>query len=172
MNSREKFVRGELEKIYNLLNVSYEYSPYSMLQDDKRFVRIFELLLEINEKATFLKQAIKVHYLILVLKEIEKKMDVRTLKDFDKEIRTKINHELELERKRNEYLARILLVGEYQLWEKIRIGYYSWPELPEDKKARLFKKIGIYSSFQDLVENVKSSSFSFFIYYKARNVLE
>ena len=56
-------------------------------------------------------------------KEIEKKMDVRTLKDFEKEIRTKVNHELEVERKTNEYLARILLVGESQLWGKIRIGY-------------------------------------------------
>ena len=53
MNSREKFMRGELEKIHNVLNVSYEYCPYSMLQDDNRFVRIFELLFEINEKQLF-----------------------------------------------------------------------------------------------------------------------
>lgn len=65
MNSRENFVRGELEKIYNLLNVSYEYCPHLLLQDDKRLVRIFELLFKINEKATFLKQAIKGNYLIL-----------------------------------------------------------------------------------------------------------
>ena len=38
-------------------------------------------------------------------------------------------------------------MGESQLWEKIRIGYYSWRQLPEDKKARLFKIIGINSSF-------------------------
>ena len=53
-------------------------------------------------------------------KEIEKKMDVKTLKDFEKEIRTKINHELEVERKTNEDLTRILLVSESQLWERIR----------------------------------------------------
>ena len=41
MSSREKFVKGESEKIYNMLNVSYEYCPYSMFQDDKRFVKLF-----------------------------------------------------------------------------------------------------------------------------------
>lgn len=35
-------------------------------------------------------------------KEIVKKMNVKTLKDFDKELRTNINHELEIERKTNE----------------------------------------------------------------------
>lgn len=45
---------------------------------------------------------------------------------------------------------------ESQLWGKIRIGYYSWLQLPEDKKSRLFKIIGTYSSFQDLVESVES----------------
>lgn len=53
-------------------------------------------------------------------KEIDKKMDVKSLKDFEKEIRTKINHELEVERKINEDLARILLVSESQLWERIK----------------------------------------------------
>lgn len=49
-------------------------------------------------------------------------MDVRALKDFEKEIRTERNHELEVERKTNEYLARILPVGESQLWEKSELG--------------------------------------------------
>lgn len=38
-------------------------------------------------------------------------MSVKTFNDFEKEIRTKINHELDVERKTNEDLARILLVG-------------------------------------------------------------
>lgn len=46
MKSREKFVTGELEKIYNLLNISFEYCPYSRLEDDQRFVKIFELLFD------------------------------------------------------------------------------------------------------------------------------
>lgn len=49
--------------------------------------------------------------------EIQKKMNVKALKDFEKEIRTKIRDELELERKTNEDLARILLFSESQLWD-------------------------------------------------------
>ena len=33
MSLRKNFVKGELEKIYQVLNVSYEYCLYSMLQD-------------------------------------------------------------------------------------------------------------------------------------------
>ena len=63
--STEKFVKDELEKIYQVLNNSYEYLPYSKLQDDKKFLKIFELLLEISDKATVLRQGIKGSYLIL-----------------------------------------------------------------------------------------------------------
>ena len=83
-------------------------------------------------------------------------MDVKTLKDFEREIRTKINHELEVERKTNKDLSRILLVSETELWERIRNGGYSWLKLTEDKKTRLFKLIEIYSNFHNLVESVKS----------------
>lgn len=41
MSSRENFVKRELEKIYNMLNFINEYCPYSMLDDDKRFAKIF-----------------------------------------------------------------------------------------------------------------------------------
>ena len=34
--------------------------------------------------------------------EIEKKMDIKTLKDFEKEVRTKINDEFESLRKKND----------------------------------------------------------------------
>ena len=44
--------------------------------------------------------------------EIEKKMDVKTLRDFEKEIRTKINHEFETLRKTKQNLSRVLTVGE------------------------------------------------------------
>ena len=44
--------------------------------------------------------------------EIEKKMDVKTLKDFEKEVRTKINNELETLRKKNDNLNRVLIAGE------------------------------------------------------------
>ena len=37
--------------------------------------------------------------------EIEKNMDVETLKDFEKEVRTKINNEFESPRKKNDNLS-------------------------------------------------------------------
>ena len=50
--------------------------------------------------------------------EIEKKMDVKTLKDFEKEVRTKIYNELEILRKKNDNLSRMLIVGEINIWKK------------------------------------------------------
>ena len=50
---------NELENIYHILNNSYEYCPYSSLQDDKKFLKIFELLFEINDKANVLRQVVK-----------------------------------------------------------------------------------------------------------------
>ena len=44
--------------------------------------------------------------------EIEKNMDVKTLKDFEKEVRTKINDEFETLRNKNADLSRVLMVGE------------------------------------------------------------
>ena len=65
--------------------------------------------------------------------QIEKKMDVKTLKDFEKEVRTKI-YELEILRKKNDNLSRMLIVGEINIWKKIRNEEYSWLQLNSDKK--------------------------------------
>ena len=89
-------------------------------------------------------------------KEIEKKMDVKTLKDFEKEVRTKINQEFEIVRKTNDYLARILLVGECDLWKKIKDGGYKWIKIKEDRKERLFRLIEIYSQFRNLMMYVET----------------
>jgi len=56
--------------------------------------------------------------------EIEKKMDVKTLRDFEIEVRTKINHEFESLRKTTDNLSRILTSGECEMWENIRDGHY------------------------------------------------
>ena len=47
--------------------------------------------------------------------EIEKKMDVKTIKDFEKEVRTKIYNELECLRKKNDDLSRVLMAGECEM---------------------------------------------------------
>ena len=87
--------------------------------------------------------------------EIEKKMDVETLKDFEKEIRTKINDEFETLRNKNADLSRVLMAGECEMWEKIRKGEYSWLKIKSDKKKKLFKLIDIYTKFDSIVDTVK-----------------
>ena len=87
--------------------------------------------------------------------EIEKKIDVKTIKDFEKEVRTKIYNELETLRKKNEDLSRVLMVGESLMWKKIRNEEYSWLRLNSDKKKKLYRLIDIYSNFIDIVDSVK-----------------
>ena len=87
--------------------------------------------------------------------EIEKKMDVKTIKDFEKEVRTKIYNELETLRKKNEDLSRVLMVGECEMWKKIRNEEYSWLQINNDKKKKLYQLIDIYSNFIGIVDSVK-----------------
>ena len=84
--------------------------------------------------------------------EIEKKMDVKTIKDFEKEVRKKIYNELETLRKENDDLSRVLIAGECEMWKRIR---NSWLQLNSDKKKKLYRLIDIYSNFIDIVDSVK-----------------
>ena len=87
--------------------------------------------------------------------EIEKKMDIKTIKDFEKEVRKKIYNELETLRKENDDLSRILIAAESDMWKKIRNEEYSWLQINNDKKKKLYRLIDIYSNFIDLVDSVK-----------------
>ena len=87
--------------------------------------------------------------------EIEKKMDVKTIRDFEKEVRTKIYNELEILRKKNDNLSRVLMAGECVMWEKIRNEEYSWLQIKSDKKKKLYRLSDIYLKFGDIVDNVK-----------------
>ena len=42
-------------------------------------------------------------------------MDIKTLKDFEKELRSKINQDFESTRKTNTSLSRVLMAGESEL---------------------------------------------------------
>ena len=86
--------------------------------------------------------------------EIEKKMDVKKIKDFEKEARKKIYNELETLRKENDDLSRILIAAESDMWKKIRNEEY-WLQLNSDKKKNLYRLIDIYSNFIDLVDSVR-----------------
>ena len=88
--------------------------------------------------------------------EIEKKMDVKTIKDFEKEVRTKINNEFDSLRKKNDDLSRVLMAGECEMWEKIRNEEYSWLKINSDKKKKLYRLIDIYSKFGYIVDIVKN----------------
>ena len=46
---RAKFLKSEPNKIYDLLNVSYEYADCARLEDNNRIVTIFELLMKITD---------------------------------------------------------------------------------------------------------------------------
>ena len=65
MSTRSNFVKSELEKIYNSLNMSYEYANFPRLENDTRFIKIFELLMEISEKSITLNNIIKGNYLFI-----------------------------------------------------------------------------------------------------------
>ena len=58
MTSRVKFVKSELEKIKNKLNLSYECAVYSGLEEDSQLIKIFELLMELSEKSNTLHQVV------------------------------------------------------------------------------------------------------------------
>ena len=88
--------------------------------------------------------------------EIEKKINVKTIKDFEKEIRMKINNEFETLRKKNEDLSRILIADECNMWNKIKNGEYSWLQLNNDKNKKLYRLIEIYSNFNEIVDSVKN----------------
>ena len=64
MKYRAKFLKGELNNIYNMLTVSFEYADYARLEEDKRFIKIFELLMEIGEKSNVLRQVVKGIYFV------------------------------------------------------------------------------------------------------------
>ena len=62
---------------------------------------------------------------------------------------------METIRKENEDLSRVLMVGECEMWKKIRNEEYSWLQLNSDKKKKLYRLIDIYSNFLDIVDSVK-----------------
>ena len=58
MTTRSNFLKSELQKIYNNLNMSYKYADFSRLENDNKFIKVFELLMEISEKSNTLKKVV------------------------------------------------------------------------------------------------------------------
>ena len=65
MSTRSNFVKSELQKIYNNLNMSYEHAGLSRLENDNKFIKVFELLMEISEKSNTLNKLVKGNYLFI-----------------------------------------------------------------------------------------------------------
>ena len=65
MNTRSNFLKSELQKIFNVLNMSYESAEHFRLENDTRFLKIFELLMEISEKSNTLNKVVKGNYLFI-----------------------------------------------------------------------------------------------------------
>ena len=64
MTARTKFIKSEINKIYKLLNASYEYAVYYEFEDEESFKKILELLMEISEKSNTLWQVLKGKYFV------------------------------------------------------------------------------------------------------------
>ena len=65
MSTRSNFLKSELQKIYDNLNMSFGYADFARLENDTRFIRVFELLMEISEKSNTLNKVVKGNYLFI-----------------------------------------------------------------------------------------------------------
>ena len=65
MTTRSNFLKSELQKIYNNLNMSYEFAEISRLENDSKFIKVFELFMEISEKSNTLNKVVKGNYLFI-----------------------------------------------------------------------------------------------------------
>ena len=65
MSTRSNFLKSELQKIYNNLNMSYEYADFARLENGTQFTKVFELLMEISEKSNTLNKVVKGNYLFI-----------------------------------------------------------------------------------------------------------
>ena len=67
MSTRANFLKSELQKIYNFLNVSFEYADHARLENDTRFIKIFELLMEISDKSITLNKVVQLDNIMKML---------------------------------------------------------------------------------------------------------
>ena len=65
MSTRSHFIKIELQKIYDNLNMTYESVDLTRLDNDTKFVKIFELLMEISDKSKSLKNVLKNNYMFI-----------------------------------------------------------------------------------------------------------
>ena len=84
--------------------------------------------------------------------EIEKKMDIKTIKDFEKEVRKKIYDEFEKLRKKNKNIFNSMMEIETQMFLRLKVENY----LEIDKNKKLSRLIEIYLHFAEMLDMVKN----------------
>ena len=65
MSNRSNFLKKEIQKIYDNIKMSYEYADFAGLENDIKFIKVFELLMEISEKSNTLNKVVKGNYLFI-----------------------------------------------------------------------------------------------------------
>ena len=65
MTTRSHFIKIELQKIYDNLNLTYESVDLTRLDNDTKFIKIFELLMVLSDKSKLLKDVLKNNYLFI-----------------------------------------------------------------------------------------------------------
>ena len=59
MSLRANFVKSELEKICNVLDECHDYVIITRFENNNRFFKVFELIVELSEKSNDLKQVVR-----------------------------------------------------------------------------------------------------------------
>ena len=59
MSLRDKFVKSELEKICIKLDECYDKVIITSMENDNRFLKIFEVIVELSEKTSNFEQLLK-----------------------------------------------------------------------------------------------------------------
>lgn len=65
MTTRSNFIKIELQKIYDNLNMVYESIDLTRMDNDNKFVKIFELLMDISDKSKSLRDVVRNNYLFI-----------------------------------------------------------------------------------------------------------
>ena len=84
--------------------------------------------------------------------EIEKKMDIKTIKNCEKEVRKKIYDELEKLRKKNKNISNSMIESEANMFLRLKVENY----LEIDKNKKLSRLIEIYLHFAEMLDMVKN----------------
>ena len=65
MSTRSDFVKNELQNIYSLLSLCYDNTVPFRMENDTRFIKTLDFIMEIKEKSNTLSNLIKGNYIFI-----------------------------------------------------------------------------------------------------------